>query len=221
MNLNLVRCARLVLLPLLTLPLGAVAADAKPLFEASFKQAAPGPLPDGEFLVLDGAFEIKQDGEQKFIELPGAPLDTYGVLFGPTRPDGVSVSARIFGAKQGRRFPTFAVGLNGAGGYRLQVSPAKKQIELLKGDETKIGAPFEWQSDQWTVLRLQLRKIKDGAWKIEGRAWAHGSPEPTAWMITFDDTEAPAPGRASLWGAPYANTPIRFTDLAVTPAQEK
>ena len=196
-----------------------VAAEVKPLFEADLAKASAGPLPDSDFLVLDGAFEIKEEGGKKFIELPGAPLDTYGVLFGPTQVDGVSVTARIHGTKQGRRFPTFAVGLNGAGGYRLQVSPAKKQIELLKGDEVKAGAPFDWQSDTWTVLRLQVRKVKDGAWKIEGRAWTDGSAEPATWGIVFDDTDAPAAGRGSIWGAPFANTPIRFTHLAVLPAQ--
>src|SRR5260221_2063131 len=91
------------------------AADPKPIYENNFQQAKPGALPDNEFLILDGAFEIKQEGDTKFIELPGAPLDTFGVLFGPTQKDGACVSARMLGTKQGRRFPTFAIGLNGAG----------------------------------------------------------------------------------------------------------
>lgn len=223
MKLNFLRrpSLRFALLALAALPSSLPAAEAKPLFESNFSQATPGPLPEGAFLVLDGAFEIKEEGGEKFIELPGAPLDTYGVLFGPTQVDGVEVSARFHGTKQGRRFPTFAVGLNGAGGYRLQVSPAKKQIELLKGDEVKVGAAFDWPSGSWTLLRLQVRKVKDGAWKIEGRAWVQGSPEPADWPISFDDTEAPAAGRASLWGAPFANTPIRFTDLRVAPVAAK
>ena len=195
------------------------AAESKPSYENNFQQAAPGPLPDSEFLILDGAFEIKQDGDQKFIELPGAPLDTFGVLFGPTQVDGVIASARIHGTKQGRRFPTFAIGLNGAGGYRLQVSPAKRQVELLKGDESVASAPFDWLSDTWTEVRLQVRKVKEGAWRVEGKAWAQGKPEPTTWQVAADEsTTPPAAGRASIWGAPFATTPIRFDDLRVMPA---
>jgi hypothetical protein len=195
------------------------AAESKPTYENNFQQAKPGPLPDTEFLILDGAFEIKQDGDQKFIELPGAPLDTFGVLFGPTQVDGVIASARMHGTKQGRRFPTFAIGLNGAGGYRLQVSPAKRQVELLKGDEIVGSAAFEWESNTWTEVRLQVRKVKEGAWRIEGKAWTQGKPEPAVWQVTADETTtAPAAGRASIWGAPFATTPIRFDDLRVAPA---
>ena len=115
---------------------------------------------------------------------------------------------------KGRRFP-FAVSLNGAGGYRLQVSPAKKSLELYKGDVVKSAVPFDWQSDKWTVLRLQLRKVKDGEWKVEGKAWTQGSSEP-AWQITVDEKEAPLAGRAGIWGSPYSGTPIRFDDLVVS-----
>ena len=194
----------------------APAAESKPIYENTFQSATPGPLPDGEFLILDGGFAIKQDGNDKFIELPGAPLDTFGALFGPSQTDGVAISARMFGTKQGRRFPTFAVGLNGAGGYRLQVSPAKKQLELFKGDEPKANVAFDWESGAWTLLRLQIRKVKDGAWRIEGKAWVQGQAEPDKWLLGVDDTQAPSAGRASVWGAPYAGTPIRFDDLRLT-----
>jgi hypothetical protein len=55
------------------------------------------------------------------------------VLFGPTETADVQVSARIHGTGKGRRYPTFGVGLSGVGGYRLQVSPAKKLVELYRG----------------------------------------------------------------------------------------
>src|SRR5438034_6917615 len=91
--------------------------EAKPFYENNFEQAELGKVPE-DFLVLEGGFAVKQESGNKFLELPGAPLDTFGALFGPTETDGVSVSARIHGQGKGRRFPTFAVGLNGAGGYK-------------------------------------------------------------------------------------------------------
>jgi len=155
------------------LALGAFAQQAKPLYQNDFEQAALDKVPE-DFLVLDGRFAVKEEGGNKFLELPGAPLDAYGVLFGPTEKEGTAVSARVFGTGKGRRYPTFAVGLNGQGtaAYRLQVSPAKKALELFKGDEVKASVPYEWQSGTWVRLRLQVRKVKDGQWRVEGKVWA-------------------------------------------------
>ncbi len=188
------------------------AQQTKALYENNFEKAELDKVPD-DFLVLDGQFAVKEEGGNKFLELPGAPLDTFGVLFGPTEKEGTAVSARIFGTGKGRRYPTFAVGLNGQGtsAYRLQVSPAKKALELFKGDEVKATVPFEWQSGAWARLRLQVRKVKDGQWKVEGKAWA--DKEPSAWLVSFDEREQPVAGKASIWGSPYATTPIRFDDL--------
>jgi hypothetical protein len=216
---NIVTKICIELLMLTGLALVALAQPAKPLYENDFEKAALDKVPD-DFLVLDGQFAAKEEGGNKFLELPGAPLDTFGVLFGPTEKEGTAVSARIFGTGKGRRYPTFAVGLNGQGtsAYRLQVSPAKKALELFKGDEVKATVPYEWQSGVWSRLRLQVRKVKDGQWKVEGKAWT--DKEPTAWLVSFDEREQPVAGRASIWGSPYATTPIRFDDLKVTSAAD-
>src|SRR5512134_334801 len=89
-----------------------VLAQTPPLYENDFSKAELDQVP-AEFLVIDGQFAVKQEGDNRFLELPGAPLETYGVLFGPTDKDGRAVSARIFGTGKGRRFPTFGVSLNG------------------------------------------------------------------------------------------------------------
>jgi hypothetical protein len=187
--------------------------DAKPLYENNFEQAKVGEVPDG-FLVLDGAFAVKEEGGNKFLELPGAPLDSFGVLFGPTEKSDVAVSARILGTKKGRRFPTFAVGLNGQGGFRLQVSPAKGALEIYKGDVSVANVPYEWKSGEWTMLELQLTKAGD-AWKVTGKAWTQGTPQPSQPMISFDEKIEPSAGRASIWGSPFSTTPIQFDDLVL------
>src|SRR6266404_1604709 len=187
------------------------------LYENNFDKAELNKVPD-DFLVLDGQFAVKQEGGERFLELPGAPLDTFGVLFGPTEKEGNAVSARIFGTGQGRRYPTFAVGLNGQGSsaHRLQVSPAKKALELYRGDEVKASVAYEWQPGTWTRLRLQIRKVTDGDWKVEGKVWT--DKEPSTWTVSFDEKDQPVAGKASIWGSPYATTPIRFDDLLVTVA---
>src|SRR5205809_4422648 len=107
----------------------------KAIYENDFEKTGLNKVPD-DFLVLDGQFAVKEEGGNRFLELPGAPLDTFGALFGPTATEGHAVSARVFGTGKGRRYPTFAVGLNGQGtsAYKVQVSPAKKSVELFKGD---------------------------------------------------------------------------------------
>lgn len=189
------------------------AQSGKILYTNDFEKAEDGKVPDA-MLVLDGSFAVRSEGGNKFLELPGAPLDTFGVIFGTTQNSGVAVSARIFGTAKGRRAPTFGVGLNGVGGYKLQMSPAKKALEIFKGDEALASVPFEWASGSWAHLKLHV--IPSGAvWKIEGKAWKEGQPEPAQWQVTFEEKTKPSDGRASLWGLPYSGTPLWFDDLVL------
>jgi hypothetical protein len=192
--------------------------EGKTLYENHFEKETVGQAPP-DFLILDGAFVVKEENENKFLELPGTPLDSFAVQFGPVQTDNVAVSVRINGTSKGRRFPTFGVGINGSAGYRLQVSPGKKTLELLKDQELKKSIPYDWKSGQWTKLRLQLSKIKDGQWKVEAKAWAEGSSDPQQWMLSADETEAPSTGRASVFASPFSGTPLQFDDFVLTTAE--
>jgi hypothetical protein len=193
----------------------AAAPAAKAIYAQNFDQTDLDKVPDG-MLVLDGGFAVKQVGTSKVLELPGDPLETFGILFGPTEKDGLCVSARILGTGKGRRFPVLAVGLSGVGGYKLQVSPAKKALELYKGEDLKTSVPFEWQSGKWAQFKFQVRPSKAGEWQVEGKVWAEGTAEPAGWQINFTETTPPTPGRPSIWGLPFSGTAIQFDDLAVT-----
>lgn len=191
----------------------AIAEDGKVLYENNFEKAAVGSLPD-DFLVLDGGFKVQEADGSKFVELPGAPLETYGFLFGPTEKQNLAVTARIHSTGKGRRFPFFGVGLSGVGGYRMMVTPAKQSIELFKGDNVVATVPYKWTSDSWTMFRLSVRKAGAG-WKVEGKAWKQGDAEPKEATISFDEKEEPIAGRPTVWGSPFAGTPIKFDDLKV------
>jgi hypothetical protein len=212
-SLSTIRQLSLVLL----LPLVPWPAQAAPkiLYQSDFARAELNRVP-GDFLVLDGDFAVKESDGRKVLELPGAPLDTFGVLFGPTTNAGVCVSARIYGTGKGRRAPSFGVGLNGVGGYKLKVSPGKNSLEIYKGDVAAASVPFDWKSGSWTMFRLRVRQLGGGAWKVEGKAWVETGPEPKEWMISLDEKSPPRDGRPSIWGSPYSGTPIRFDDLMVT-----
>jgi hypothetical protein len=202
---------------------GLQAADPMPPgYTNDFTRAEIGKVPE-DILVLDGQFAVQQDGDNRFLELPGAPLETYGLLFGPADKDGLAVGARVFGTSKGRRFPTFGISLGGASGYRLQVAPGRKQLELLKGDQVLTAVPFAWDSGKWTHLELQLRKLAPGGWRIEGKAWPQAGgddKEPDHWMIATDEKAEPTPGRSGVWGSPFSGTPIRFDDLIVKRVSE-
>ena len=202
----------------LSLVLSAAAgADTKTLYENNFEKTEVGQVPS-DFLVLDGGFVVKQEDGNKFLELPGAPLDNFAIQFGPVETENVAVSARIKGIAQGRRYPLFGVGLNGVAGYKLQITPAKKQLELYKDQDLKAAIPYDWKSGQWTRLRLQVRKVQEGHWKIEGRAWAADAAEPGTWPISIEGQESPTGGRASVFGSPFSGKPIQFDDLVVSTA---
>jgi hypothetical protein len=180
----------------------------------NFESAEVGKLPS-DVNSLNGDFTVKSNGTNKFLELPGAPVDAFALSFGPAQSGDVTARARIFGTAKGRRLPTFGLGTGGVAGYRLQVSPAKKALEMYRDQDLKATVTFDWKPGEWTLLRLDVRKLKEGEWKIQGKAWTEGTAEPSGWSVEFTDTEAPLNGRASVSASPFSGTPIWFDDLTV------
>jgi hypothetical protein len=190
----------------------------KVLFETDFESAKADSVPE-ELMVLAGQFSVRDVGGNRVLELPGNPLEDFGALFGPAESDGIAVRARIRSESTKRLAPRFGVGLCGVAGYRLLVAPGQNGLQLLKDQQVLASAPFDWKSGSWISLRLQVRKISEGKWIVEGRAWADGNPEPRDWLISFEVSEAPPAGKASIWGAPYSGKSILFDDLDVMPLQ--
>lgn len=198
----------------LSLPLLAAAPAPPQRFTADFQQLPPGPLPEEGFLTLNGAFEVKAEGDNKLVEVPGEPIDGFGFLAGPDA--ATSISARARAAATGKRFPEFAVGLGGPAGHLLWAMPATGELRLVRNYEVLARAPLTWKSGTWTRLKLQLRPLAEGKHVVEGKAWPDGSPEPDAWQLRAEVTlEAPHRGRASAWASPYSSKPIAFDDLLI------
>lgn len=203
-----------ILLLLVLAWMGTAAFSAEAKYQNDFEKSEVGSVPE-DFLILDGQFEVKEEGGNKFLELPGAPLDTFGLLFGPNMKENIEVTARIFGTAKGRRYPVFDVGLNGVGGYKLRVSPGKKALELYRGDNLKESVPLEWIPGKWTHFNLKVLKGTGPEWKIEGRIWQEGAEQPAEPSIAITDTAEPVNGRASVSGMPFSGMPIRFDDLVL------
>lgn len=186
----------------------------EPLYQTNFEKTKTGEVPE-DFLVLDGDFSVKQEEGNKYLELPGAPLDAFGFMFGPSARHGNEISARMFGTKKGRRYPVFGIALNGVNGYRLQVAPAKRAIELLKGSAVVANVPFRWGGGEWLRLALRVEQTSAAEWTVSGRVWADGKKAPAKPTITHKETKEPRNGKPSIWGSPYSGTPIRYDDIVV------
>jgi len=182
---------------------------------ADFEAVDPGEVPD-DFLILEGEFAVREVEGNNLLELAPFPLSTFTLLLGSAETEDVTIQARMKGDLQKRRFPVFGVGLSGISGYRLQVNPARKELELYRQEVVQATSDFSWKPDKWTVLLLQVLKTPEGKWKVQGKAWVEGSMRPADWMVSYDESEEPLSGRPSLWGTPYAGKPIWFDDAVIT-----
>lgn len=178
------------------------------LYANNFEQETVEKLPAS--VTSEASFVVKAEDGNQFLELPaGVPAETVSAQFGGATAEA-QVSARAWSAKKGRMYPQFALGVGGITGWRVQVSPAKKAVELMLGDEVKATAPFEWTTEKWTQLTLRV-----AAGKVEASAQADGQAEPV--KLAADAANAGPTGRAVLWAGPFAGTAIRFDDLKLTP----
>jgi len=189
-----------------------IAADAPPTnYHQDFQNSADGSMPE-ELLVMNGKFGVVKQGDDRLLQLPGEPLDTFGFMLGADETNSIQCSIRA--TNTGKRFPEFGIALNGAGGYRLWLQPSINEIQITKNDQVKTSKPYTWKSGSWLNLKLQSRRLGDKT-LLEGKAWDKNSAEPPQWMITFEDPEKPPKGRPSIWGVPYSGTPIDFDDLQI------
>ena len=86
---------------------GAAPAQPTALYENNFEKAEAGKLPD-EFMALAGDFVVKSDGTNQFLELPGSPLDSFAVQFGPTESADVAVAREFLARRRGGVRPPLA-----------------------------------------------------------------------------------------------------------------
>ena len=171
------------------------------LLKSDFELVNVDSVPE-ELMVLAGEFSVKEIDGNRALELPGDPLEDFGALFGPTESESIAVRARVHSESSKRLAPRFGIGLGGVSGYKLLVAPSQNRLQLLKDQEAVASAPFEWKSGTWTALHLQIRKVSESKWIIEGRAWVDGTPEPKDWPISHEVSEARACGQGLDLGSP-------------------
>jgi len=201
-------------LPLLVL-LAVSAAHAEPKKLVIDSEAWAEGEPPKDVFVVEGKFNVVTKEGNKALEIGVGELVDANALLGVSSTGSSSIEARVFGSKQGRSAPRFAIGVHGQSGYRLVVFAAQKQLQLTKGDEVIKSIPFTWTSDAWLKLKLDVKKVAEGKWTITAKAWADGAEEPKEAAITHEDTTLKGQGKCSIWGTTFSNTPIYFDDVKI------
>ena len=171
--------------------------------------------PPAEVFVVVGAIQVKAKDGGKALEIGIDPLDDANALLGDSANGNATIEARAFASKAGRSFPRFGVGVHGQSGYRVFVFPAKKEIQLMKGDELISTAPFTWKSETWVKVKLEVKKVEEKKWTVSAKAWPEGETEPQTSLITHEDATLKGQGKCSIWATPYSATPVYFDDVKI------
>ena len=209
------------LLPLLVIAALAVSAPAGEMKTFSFDCEAWGEgAPPADVFVVNGSITVKAVEKNKALEVGvGGELGQASAQLGTSAKGAASIESRILATKMGRSFPSFGIGIYGNSGYRLMIAPAKKEIQIVKGDETTAvvlkTASAEWTSGAWVKLKLESKMGADKKWVLTGKVWPADGAEPKEPSITVDDDSSKGQGKCSIVATPFSGTPIYFDDIKI------
>ena len=184
-------------------------------FEENFSSLEAGSEPETLF-ILDGAYAVSQEENDKRLTLPGSPVGDFGLLFGPrVREKSLSLTFSFLATKKGRRLPALAAGLGGVRSYRFRLNAATGEILLFRQDVEIGKVAYQWESGAWCKVRFQAIPGDGENTRIRLKLWKRDADEPDEWLLDQVDPNGFAGGKCALWGYPYAGTPIHFDDLKI------
>ncbi|MFO1481935.1 MAG: hypothetical protein U1F71_01100 [Verrucomicrobiaceae bacterium] len=172
--------------------------------------------PPKEVFVVDGTIKIAARDGNKAIVVDPAPITDASAQLGVSASGSASIEARVLAIKRGRSTPRFGVSVHGLSGYRLLVNPAKKSLDLVKGDQTIASVPHTWTSEQWLKLKLEAKKGDGDAWSITGKAWPADAAEPAEPLIKHEDKGLKGQGKCAIWATPFSGEPVFFDDIHIS-----
>ncbi|MGC6436483.1 MAG: hypothetical protein ACON5I_09010 [Verrucomicrobiales bacterium] len=194
--------------------------NADSIYKNNFESYELNKFPD-DMMEIDGLFKVnKNEQGKKHLEMASEPLTENAVIFGPSIKNSATLEVKVRGFKKRRSYPRFGIGLHGISGFRLRVVPSKNKIELVKNEEPVKSVPFEWNSEKWSNLRLQIEFSNDKS-LIKGWVWDDGSTPSVEPVITFSHDGTPGQGKASIWGTAYSGKVILFDDISLKYKKEK
>ena len=174
--------------------------------------------PPADVFVVGGVINVKALQGNKALEIGvGGELGQANAQLGTSAKGAASIESRVLATKMGRSFPSFGVGIYGNSGYGLMVAPAKREIQIVKGDENTATvlktAPAEWTSGAWLKLKFESKMGADKQWILTGKVWPADGPEPKEPNITVEDSTSKGQGKCSIVATPFSGTPIYFDDI--------
>lgn len=206
---------KLLLLLACILTSATLSAQQMQTFEIKVDDWADGDPPKDVFIV-DGTIKIATRDGSKAIVVEPNPITDASAQLAVSAAGNASIEAKILALKRGRSTPRFGVSVHGMSGHRLIVNPAKKLLELVKGDQTLASAPYTWPSDAWLKLKLEAKKGDGTAWTITGKVWPADAAEPTEPMVKWDDKNLKGQGKCALWATPFSGEPVFFDDIKIS-----
>ena len=183
------------------------------LYRVDFSKIESGELP-ADFLVMEGSFSIEKTGDETYLKLSPTPLVDSAVQLGVRIKGDGAILVRIKAESEGRRAPSFGVGLHGVSGFQLTVAPSGRKIELKHGAEIVQSSKFKWRTGEWYFV--ELRVLENGSnWTVSGRVWAESEKKPDAAQIEYIADVKLMKGRAYVSGMPSSGRAIYFDDIEI------
>ena len=184
-----------------------------------FEHAAKG-KPADDLQILNGDFSVREEAGNSFLELPGDPLDTFGLLFGPGDVATLDVSARIWADATGRRSPEFGIGSNDIGGYKLWLWPGARlrraaQSRRCQGKQSLLMEIRRMDPPSPESAPDQSQTLASGRQSVAGQNRRTGPTGSSASMTPRN----PAPAKHRSGASPFSGKPIRFDDLSSRPSE--
>lgn len=176
---------------------------------------AEGEVPK-EVFVVDGTLKIGARDGNKAIVVDPNPITDASAQLAESASGNATIEARVLALKRGRSTPRFGISVHGMSGHRLIVNPAKKLLEIVKGDQTLASVPYTWTADAWMKLKIEAKKGEGTAWTITGKAWPADGAEPAEAQVKYDDKNLKGQGKCALWATPFSGEPVYFDDIKIS-----
>jgi len=171
-----------------------------------------------EWVNCNTKFEVRQEEGNKilakFADNPATKRAR--VYMGPADMANYTVQADVRASQKRRQMGD--VGLV-AQRFNLMLFGNAEKLELQTWQpetERTAGVKYSWKADTWYTLKLRVENLADGRVKAQGKVWAKGEAEPSAWNVERTDP-APLAERQGASGI-YADAPyeVFFDNLKVT-----
>jgi hypothetical protein len=154
-------------------------------WKETFDSYADGAMPPGWDNAQAGKVSITTlDGQKVLQKLPDETIfKRIRAFIGPVDWSNYTFEADVRATERRRQMGDVGVT---AQRYSLVLygTSQRLKIEPWEPETTRsVTVPFTWSPDKWYRLKLRVENLANGAVRAQGKAWAVGQPEPTAWMI--------------------------------------